>query len=178
MSYGAIASEKQAIDAFFEETSLDLGCARWEGTPVEGRRFYGLSEGVTERALSLLRTSRGRRQFLWLHYFDPHEPYGDTRGERISLDELFTLLDVVEDLLSEHEVAAVDSNIGVSGGLDTGHTTVAGENIPQGLHLGINWEIADINCCHVHFSLTFLSEIQAFSQSTIRLPPFQLQASP
>ena len=35
---------------------------------------------MTDEALRQLDAARGRRQFLWVHYFDPHSPYGDSAG--------------------------------------------------------------------------------------------------
>ena len=33
------------------------------------------AEGVTAAAIDILRARRGRPQFLWVHYFDTHQPY-------------------------------------------------------------------------------------------------------
>jgi arylsulfatase A-like enzyme len=35
---------------------------------------------VTEAALDSLERLGGEKQFVWVHYFDPHGPYGDTGG--------------------------------------------------------------------------------------------------
>jgi arylsulfatase A-like enzyme len=74
------------LDQGFEqyETDFDqsLGRGQWEGHELGGARFYRLADPVTDRALSLLDTSRASKQFLWLHYFDPHDPYGDTTNKR------------------------------------------------------------------------------------------------
>lgn len=48
----------------------------WEGEPIDAPHFFRVAHTVTERALHLLDVSRAPRQFLWLHYFDPHHPYG------------------------------------------------------------------------------------------------------
>jgi arylsulfatase A-like enzyme len=50
----------------------------WEGRSVEGGRFFSLGESVTDRAVSALDAAPGGDQFFWFHYFDPHDPYGDT----------------------------------------------------------------------------------------------------
>jgi len=52
----------------------------WRGEDVEGRRFYGLGPPVVDRAVAALEALPGPKQFLWLHVFDPHEPYGDAAG--------------------------------------------------------------------------------------------------
>ncbi len=52
----------------------------WNEFPVD-RDFYSLAGRVTERALSLLDDLGGPSQFLWVHYFDPHAPYGDASGD-------------------------------------------------------------------------------------------------
>lgn len=38
--------------------------------------WYRRAEEITDSALSWLEEHRGERFFLWLHYSDPHEPYG------------------------------------------------------------------------------------------------------
>ena len=55
-----------------------LGLEAWEGVEVPGGRFYALGETVTDEALRQLDRAQGRKQFLWVHYFDPHSPYGDS----------------------------------------------------------------------------------------------------
>ncbi|MFT7464063.1 MAG: arylsulfatase A-like enzyme, partial [Pseudohongiellaceae bacterium] len=47
--------------------------------------FYSLADDVTERALQSLDQLTGERQFLWVHYYDAHEPYGDTARSGASL---------------------------------------------------------------------------------------------
>ncbi len=45
-----------------------------------GGKYYSLAEHVTHTALEVLdRLAVAERQFLWVHYFDPHAPYGDSR---------------------------------------------------------------------------------------------------
>ena len=57
----------------FSRTTRD----RWEGQGVPERRFYGVGNRTTKLATEVLAELRGDRQFLWVHYFDPHTPYGD-----------------------------------------------------------------------------------------------------
>jgi arylsulfatase A-like enzyme len=60
----------------------------WEGEPVKAGRFFSRAEDVTERALSMIDQSEGDRQFFWFHYFDPHDPYGDSVDSRIQIGHL------------------------------------------------------------------------------------------
>lgn len=81
----------QGFDSFDERfTEHPVADRRWEGHDVPEDRFYSLADTVTDRALALLgegagaeaRDGRPRDRFLWVHYFDPHDPYGDTGGGR------------------------------------------------------------------------------------------------
>ena len=75
----------QGFDVYDDEFSLDIGVQSWVGERVDGRRFYSLGKEVTGRALDLLDSLGGERQFVWIHYFDPHDPYGDAAGEGLHL---------------------------------------------------------------------------------------------
>ncbi len=66
----------QGFDHFQDELFTPYAQV-WEGQVIEGGRFYTLGETITDEALSLLSQLEGERQFLWVHYFDPHDPYGD-----------------------------------------------------------------------------------------------------
>jgi arylsulfatase A-like enzyme len=66
-------------DGFHEEY-----VRQWEGSTIEGERFYSLGEAVTDAALGTLAAARGGRQFFWFHYFDAHDPYGDARAREAS----------------------------------------------------------------------------------------------
>lgn len=46
----------------------------------EDEGFYSLAGDVNERAFALLDSMHSDRQFIWIHYFDPHAPYGDDPG--------------------------------------------------------------------------------------------------
>jgi len=50
--------------------------------------FYTPGRLVTDRALDMLDDAEGDRQFLWVHYFDPHSPYGDEHTEQFRLRKL------------------------------------------------------------------------------------------
>lgn len=68
-------------DSFDEELFTEIP---WEDYDVPGGRFFSTAETVTTRALELLdRMDAGGapRQFLWVHYFDAHAPYGQSTGD-------------------------------------------------------------------------------------------------
>lgn len=77
----------RGFDAYHDD--FDRGRApQSEGQPPESAGFYSLAESVTDTALEVLRTAPESDQFLWVHYFDPHEPYGDTTSQAIHLGKL------------------------------------------------------------------------------------------
>lgn len=82
---------EQGFNFFDHQFDLDLAGPTWQGTQVQGGRFYRLADRVTEHALRLLEEAKTPRQFFWFHYFDPHEPYGDTDGGGMRLIELYDL---------------------------------------------------------------------------------------
>jgi len=49
----------------------------WLGVKTIGEYFYSISDDVTDKAIAALEKMHGGPQFLWVHYFDPHDPYGD-----------------------------------------------------------------------------------------------------
>ncbi len=61
--------------------------ARWSGVVPEAGpgAFWSPASVVVERALALLDALPPGRQFVWLHLFDPHGPYGDADGESSGL---------------------------------------------------------------------------------------------
>ena len=80
----------QGFDEFhdtFQAPYMDV----WGGIDVEGGRFYSLAEAVTTSALAVLDRSVGSRQFFWFHYFDAHDPYGDSGDQVVSLGRLLTM---------------------------------------------------------------------------------------
>ncbi len=67
----------KGFDEFHDEFSHILQPGA-EG-PI-GEKYYSLAGSVTQKALEILdRIADAELQFLWLHYFDPHAPYGDSR---------------------------------------------------------------------------------------------------
>lgn len=70
----------RGFDRFHDE--FQIGYSKiWAGEEIEGGRFYSLCEAITDQALVLLEELEGPRQFLWIHYFDAHDPYGDASFE-------------------------------------------------------------------------------------------------
>jgi arylsulfatase A-like enzyme len=70
----------QGFQRFAEPFDRRFGVETWEGVDVPAGRFYALADTVTDEAMRQLDAAKGRRQFLWVHYFDPHSPYGDSDG--------------------------------------------------------------------------------------------------
>jgi hypothetical protein len=54
----------------------------WEGEAIEGGRFFSLGPSIARAARATAAALEGDRQFLWIHLFDPHDPYGDADAER------------------------------------------------------------------------------------------------
>jgi len=79
----------QGFERFDDDFSieLDTGKTGWMGHEFEGE-FYSLADDVTGRALRMLDGLDGPRQFLWVHYYDPHTPYGDSTEEPIDLADV------------------------------------------------------------------------------------------
>ncbi len=73
----------------FEDHFSEGERRRWSEVEVPGARFYSMADEVTRKALAVLDQARGRKQFFWFHYFDPHHPYGDSPGgDALDLVEL------------------------------------------------------------------------------------------
>ncbi|MCH2187212.1 sulfatase [Myxococcota bacterium] len=69
----------QGFDFFdddFSKSKAPVGSTLWEGEVIE-ERFYGRADDTTDRALRWLkkRADRAAPFFLFVHYFDPHDPY-------------------------------------------------------------------------------------------------------
>ncbi|MHC4137663.1 MAG: sulfatase [Planctomycetota bacterium] len=75
----------QGFDVYQDEFERGGRGGAWsEATDDAEAPFYSLAQSVTDTAIELLDAARERRQFLWVHYYDPHAPYGNTR-ERMAL---------------------------------------------------------------------------------------------
>ena len=64
------------FDADFSQADVLAASRLWEGGVVEGK-FYGRADDTTRRALEWLDERAHPEQpfFLFVHYFDPHDPY-------------------------------------------------------------------------------------------------------
>lgn len=71
----------QGFERFRDELSVTY-TRRWEGEEIQDGRFFTLGEEITDAASELLAGMTGARQFLWVHYFDPHDPYGDAAQQQ------------------------------------------------------------------------------------------------
>lgn len=49
----------------------------WEGESIEDGRFFSLGPAIAAATRATTAALSGDRQFLWIHLFDPHDPYGD-----------------------------------------------------------------------------------------------------
>lgn len=83
-----------AYDDAFTETMM--GRESWEDRPNPGGAFFSRADTVTDRALEALEAVRGDRQLFWFHYFDPHAPYGSSRGSDFVKWHFFRRLDAGE----------------------------------------------------------------------------------
>lgn len=70
-----------AWDEDFSQATAPEGVTVWEGLEIEGK-FYGSAEDTTRRALGWLdaRAHPDRPFLLFVHYFDPHDPYTPPPG--------------------------------------------------------------------------------------------------
>jgi arylsulfatase A-like enzyme len=66
----------QGFDTFDDDFDIRV-TMEWSGKAVPNGAFYSLGGLVTEKAVAMIEDLAGPRQFLWFHYFDMHEPYGD-----------------------------------------------------------------------------------------------------
>ncbi len=82
----------QGFDAYEAIFGRELATLRqWEGRRVPQGLFYELADRVVEHALARLSAAEGERQFFWFHFFDTHDPYGDTVTDEadLGLPELY-----------------------------------------------------------------------------------------
>jgi choline-sulfatase len=59
---------------------MDTWESRWKLT---GGEFFAIGGDVTDRAIEAIDGAGGSKQFFWVHYFDPHSPYGSSRGKGV-----------------------------------------------------------------------------------------------
>ena len=83
----------QGFESFDDDfaIALEAGKRNWMGNKLEGK-FYSLADDVTTRALKALDALQSEQQFLWVHYYDPHTPYGDSTDAPVDLSSLRTAL--------------------------------------------------------------------------------------
>jgi arylsulfatase A-like enzyme len=80
----------RGFDSYREDFTTGFQGARsWEGHRLPPEGFFSRAETVTDRALEALDAATARRQFFWLHYFDPHSPYGSSRGSELLESDVF-----------------------------------------------------------------------------------------
>jgi arylsulfatase len=81
-------------DAFDIRMTLE-----WSGARVPGGAFYSLARSITDKALAMVDALEGSRQFLWFHYFDLHEPYGDLAAPNqvVRLAEVYQRIEAGDD---------------------------------------------------------------------------------
>lgn len=65
-----------SFDEDFSRAEVPGGVTLWEGEEIEGK-FYGRADDTTRRGLEWLehRPEPEKPFFLFVHYFDPHDPY-------------------------------------------------------------------------------------------------------
>jgi arylsulfatase len=86
----------QGFDQFHDQLEIDIeGRHSFHDVPLGDNGFYSLADSVTRTALEVLDGLRGERQFVWVHYFDPHGPYGDAAGlaESLSTPRLLSMVE-------------------------------------------------------------------------------------
>ena len=65
-----------AYDDAFTPGKASIVMSEWEGQHVDSPAFDRRADATTARALSWLSAApRDRPLFLWVHYYDPHQPY-------------------------------------------------------------------------------------------------------
>jgi len=73
-------------DDAFTAADASIVLSDWEGERVESAGFDRRADATTARALAWLSTApRDRPLFLWVHYYDPHEPYDPPAAYRALL---------------------------------------------------------------------------------------------
>jgi arylsulfatase A-like enzyme len=114
----------RGFDRFDEEFSLEAGGddAGWMGHTLEEGGFYSLADDTVDRALGQLERMTSARQFLWVHFYDPHTPYGDSTETPVDLGALRAQLRQKEPgwrkaverarELYDRDVAALDRALG------------------------------------------------------------------
>ena len=74
----------QGFDEYREvfDRQLVPGMRSWQGAEVPADGFYSLAGPVLREASDVLDSLGEEHEFLWIHLFDAHDPYGDAAGRR------------------------------------------------------------------------------------------------
>lgn len=75
----------QGFDTYEADFQLKKATDKWSYEKMEVPNFYSLGDFVTDESLAALDDFTGERQFLFVHYFDAHGPYGDSGDESMAL---------------------------------------------------------------------------------------------
>lgn len=105
----------QGFDVWDEEFSAEessLPLQDWEGHVVPGGGFDRPGEAITQRALSWLGRNRSRPFFLFVHYFDAHEPYDPAPEWEARFPAATNDPEQVEVARYDAEIAEVDAQVG------------------------------------------------------------------
>jgi arylsulfatase A-like enzyme len=79
----------QGFERYDDDFQVDFEAATWNDRVVPRNRFYNLAGTMTDKAIDLLAKMELPQQFLWVHYFDPHAPYGKLDGEDLRPTSVF-----------------------------------------------------------------------------------------
>lgn len=154
----------RGFDVFREDFNRKYA-GTWNEEKVDEGNFYRLGDAVSEAALQLITTAPAQDQFLWLHYFDPHSPYGDTGDKPITRKShpgAFRNPDRIWEAY-RLDVAALDQNLDrVIGSLfeEDGFDTHVVLTADHGESIGDNKSIGHgtrLNDAEIHVPLVVLS---------------------
>jgi arylsulfatase A-like enzyme len=68
----------QGFDGYEADFQLKKSGDQWSYEKMEVPNFYSQGDFITDRSLEALDGMEAERQFLFVHYFDAHGPYGDS----------------------------------------------------------------------------------------------------
>ena len=103
-------------DDDFRAANAPVGVTTWEGVEVEGK-FYGRADDTTQRAQAWLEARAVDQPFfLFVHYYDPHDPYDPPPGwaQRFEKDLAVASSSGLDLLIAGYdaEIAYTDQEIG------------------------------------------------------------------
>jgi arylsulfatase A-like enzyme len=95
----------QGFDSYHDRFTLEHAEGarrRWEKEwEVPEGGFFSAADTVTGLALEAIDAAASERQFFWFHYFDPHAPYGLSRGEALDKRSILRAVERGEASLDE-----------------------------------------------------------------------------